>query len=177
MHLSSWGGQWVSVIGFYFNDPSLNQAEVYIFCNIFVERNKIKQKEAGVGPFKKRTNMHLFRLILMFDFVPVSGQPVCREARYGVPPLVLVDVIILRVLHRVYSVLAGLNALEVGPAPATGVHPRGGVVAQAPSDPDAAGFDLQKVASAQHAPVHFSRRQNDLQFCEKQLRGFVSLQW
>jgi hypothetical protein len=30
----------------------------------------------------------------------------------------------------------------VRPAPASGVHPRGGVVAEAPGDPRAAGFDL-----------------------------------
>ena len=38
--------------------------------------------------------------------VPVSGQPVHREAGQRVPPLVLIDVKVLRILHWVDSVLA-----------------------------------------------------------------------
>ena len=39
--------------------------------------------------------------------VAVSGQPVHREPGQRVPPLVLVDVEVLRILHWVDSVLAG----------------------------------------------------------------------
>ena len=42
------GGQVVSVLPFYSNDPSLNPAEVY---NFSVKRTKINKNEAGVGPF------------------------------------------------------------------------------------------------------------------------------
>ena len=38
--------------------------------------------------------------------VPVGGQPVRRESGQRVPPLVLVDVKVLGILHRVDSVLA-----------------------------------------------------------------------
>ena len=46
------GGQVVSVLSFYSDDPSSNPAEAYIFTAKFVfEKNENKQKEAGVGPF------------------------------------------------------------------------------------------------------------------------------
>ena len=46
------GGLVVSMLAFYSNDPSSIPAEVYnFFCKIVVEKNKNKQKEAGVGPF------------------------------------------------------------------------------------------------------------------------------
>ena len=45
------GGQVISVLAFYSNDPSSNPAEAYNFSIKFVfEKNK-KTKEAGVGPF------------------------------------------------------------------------------------------------------------------------------
>ena len=48
------GGQVVSMLAFYSDDPSLNLAVVYSFSvKIVFEKNKNKQKEAGVGPFKK----------------------------------------------------------------------------------------------------------------------------
>ena len=50
------GGQVVSVLTFYSNDPSLNPAEAYnssVKC-VF-EKNENKQKEDGVGPFFKKT--------------------------------------------------------------------------------------------------------------------------
>ena len=48
------GGQVVSMLAFYSNDPSLNPADAYSFCCYIVfERMKINKKEAGVGPFKK----------------------------------------------------------------------------------------------------------------------------
>ena len=47
------GGQVVSMLAFYSDDPSLNLAVVYSFSvKIVFEKNKNKQKEAGVGPFK-----------------------------------------------------------------------------------------------------------------------------
>ena len=50
------GGQEVSVLTFYSDDPSLNPAEAYCFSVQFVfEMNENKQKEAGVGPFLKKT--------------------------------------------------------------------------------------------------------------------------
>ena len=39
--------------------------------------------------------------------IPICWQPVRREASQRVPPLVLVDVEVLRILHRVDPVLAG----------------------------------------------------------------------
>ena len=50
-----------SVLTFYSDDTSSDPAEVYIFSVKFVfEKNKNKQKEAGVGPFlKKVTNLKM----------------------------------------------------------------------------------------------------------------------
>ena len=48
------GGLVVSVLALYSDDPSLNPTEVYNFSvKLLLKRMKIKQKEAGVGPFKK----------------------------------------------------------------------------------------------------------------------------
>ena len=45
------GGQVVSLLAFYSNDPSSNPAKVYsFFCNIVFEKNENKQKEAWFGP-------------------------------------------------------------------------------------------------------------------------------
>ena len=52
------GGLVVSVLAFYSDDPSSIPAEVYnFFCKIVVEKNKNKQKEAGVGPIFKKDFM------------------------------------------------------------------------------------------------------------------------
>ena len=49
------GGQVVSVLAFYSDDPSSNPAEVYNFSvKLLLKRTKINKKEAGVGPFKKK---------------------------------------------------------------------------------------------------------------------------
>ena len=52
----------VSMLAFYSDDPSSIPAEVYnFFCKIVVEKNKNKQKEAGVGPiFLKKTKKKLY---------------------------------------------------------------------------------------------------------------------
>ena len=43
----------VSILTFYSDDPSSNPADACIFCAKFVfEMNKIKQKEAKIGPLK-----------------------------------------------------------------------------------------------------------------------------
>ena len=48
------GGQVVSGLAFYSDDPSLNPAEAYSFSVKFVfEKNENKQKEAGIDPFLK----------------------------------------------------------------------------------------------------------------------------
>ena len=48
------GGQVVSVLAFYSDDPSSNPAETCSFSVKFVfEKNENKQKGAGVGPFQK----------------------------------------------------------------------------------------------------------------------------
>ena len=48
------GGQVVSVLAFYSNDPSSNPADAYSFSGQFVfENNENKQKEALVGQFLK----------------------------------------------------------------------------------------------------------------------------
>ena len=49
------GGQVVSVLAFYSDDPSLNPAETYsLFCNIVFENNVNNQIEAVVGPLFNR---------------------------------------------------------------------------------------------------------------------------
>ena len=49
------GGLVVSVLAFYFDDPSSIPAEVLnFFCKNIVEKNENKQKEAGVGPLLKK---------------------------------------------------------------------------------------------------------------------------
>ena len=51
------GGQVVSVLAFYSDDPSSNPADAYSFSvQIVFEKNKNKQKRGRVGPFflKKR---------------------------------------------------------------------------------------------------------------------------
>ena len=48
------GGLVVSMLAFYSDDPSSNPAEAYrFFCTMLSETNENKQKEAGVGPFKR----------------------------------------------------------------------------------------------------------------------------
>ena len=50
------GGEVVSVLAFYSNNPSSNPAEAYsFFCKIFVWKDKNIQKEAWDGPFKDST--------------------------------------------------------------------------------------------------------------------------
>ena len=50
--LGSGGGQVVSFLAFYSDDPSSNPADAYSFSIKFLfEKNANKQKEAGVGPF------------------------------------------------------------------------------------------------------------------------------
>ena len=45
------GGQVVSILAFYSDDPSSNPAEAYsFFCKLVFEKNKNKQKDR-VGPF------------------------------------------------------------------------------------------------------------------------------
>ena len=47
----------VSVLAFYFNNPSSNPAEAYNFSVNFVfEKNENEQKDAGDGPFKNIFN-------------------------------------------------------------------------------------------------------------------------
>ena len=51
------GGQVVSVLAFYSDDPSSNPAEVYNFSvKLLLKRTKINKKEAVVGPFKKKSS-------------------------------------------------------------------------------------------------------------------------
>ena len=49
------GGQVVSVLAFYSDNPSLNPAEAYssYFCKILFEKNENKQKDAVVGSYIK----------------------------------------------------------------------------------------------------------------------------
>ena len=59
------GGQVVSVLAFYSDNPSSNPADAYSFSvQIVFEKNENKQKEAGVGPFlkkKKEKNIQRWR--------------------------------------------------------------------------------------------------------------------
>ena len=55
------GGQVVSVLAFYSDDPSSNPAEVYNFSvKLLLKRTKINKKEAGVGPFFRKMFACLF---------------------------------------------------------------------------------------------------------------------
>ena len=48
------GGQVVSVLAFFSDDPSSNPSEVYNFSvKLLLKTTKINKKEARVGPFKK----------------------------------------------------------------------------------------------------------------------------
>ena len=61
------GGQVVSVLAFYSDDPSSNPAEVYNFSvKLLLKRTKINKKEAGVGPFKKNILRHPFVCLAIF---------------------------------------------------------------------------------------------------------------
>ena len=56
MQLGRGGGQVVSALVFYSDDPSSNHADVYFFSVKFVfEKSKNKQKEEGIGSFLKTT--------------------------------------------------------------------------------------------------------------------------
>ena len=58
----SGGGQVVSVLAFYSDDPSLNPAEVYSFYSVnCLKRTKINEKEAGDGQYKKQANVTIGR--------------------------------------------------------------------------------------------------------------------
>ena len=46
-------GQVVSVLAFYSDDPSSNPAEAILIVKFVLDKNENKQKEAGVGQFKK----------------------------------------------------------------------------------------------------------------------------
>ena len=51
------GGQVVSVLTFYSDNPSSNPAEVYNFSvKLLLKRTKINKKEAGVGPLEKKVS-------------------------------------------------------------------------------------------------------------------------
>ena len=73
------GGQVVSMLAFYSDDPSLNLAVVYSFSvKIVFEKNKNKQKEAGVGPFKKnnvweipKTSEYKFKFLFLLSSHPI----------------------------------------------------------------------------------------------------------
>ena len=46
----------VSVFTFYSDNPSLNPADAYSFyVKLLFEKNENKQKEPGLGPFKKQS--------------------------------------------------------------------------------------------------------------------------
>ena len=45
------GGEVVSVIAFYCDDPSWNPVEFYNFMlNLLLKRTKVNEKEVGIGP-------------------------------------------------------------------------------------------------------------------------------
>ena len=57
----------VTVLAFYFIDPSLNPAEVYIFNS--VEKNVNKQKSSSCGPFKKQDSLVKTSQLLLCRYV------------------------------------------------------------------------------------------------------------
>ena len=66
----------VSELTFYSNNLSSKPAEVYNLSVKIVEwkRTKSKQKEAGIGPFFKKT-VGMAQLFSRAKFVPVLGEP------------------------------------------------------------------------------------------------------
>ena len=55
------GGQVVSALAFYSDDPSSNPADAYRFSvQIVFEKMKINKKKAGVGPFLKKNGFMIF---------------------------------------------------------------------------------------------------------------------
>ena len=55
LFLGRGGGEVVSVLAFYSDDPSSNPAKVYKFSvKLLLKRTKINKKEAGVDPFFKK---------------------------------------------------------------------------------------------------------------------------
>ena len=67
------GGQVVSVLALYSDDPSSNPADVYSYSVKFVfEKNENKQKDAGVGPlFKTKTRA----TVLDYALLKMSSHP------------------------------------------------------------------------------------------------------
>ena len=52
----------VRVLAFYFDDPNSNPAEAFgLPVQMMLEKNKIKQKEAWVGPFFKKQTIYPFQ--------------------------------------------------------------------------------------------------------------------
>ena len=86
---------------------------------------------------------------LVTPHVAVSRESVHRETSQRIPPLVLVNIKILSVVHRVDSRGAGGGSFEVGSAPATRVVPGGPVVGQAPDHAPGPALHLKKMAPAQ----------------------------
>ena len=78
------GGQVVSMLAFNSDDPSLNPLTSTIFTvNIVIEKNENKQKEAGVGPFKK-TPMQLPLALLTFSYLGYGCmKPYIRAQLHG----------------------------------------------------------------------------------------------
>ena len=63
VELGCGGGQVVSVLAFYSDDPSSNPAEVYNFSvKLLLKRTKINKKEAGLAHFlKKCLNLYILQ--------------------------------------------------------------------------------------------------------------------
>ena len=60
-NLGRGGGQVVSMLAFYSDNPSSNPAEVYNFSvKLLLKRTKINKKEAGVGPLEKKVSPTLW---------------------------------------------------------------------------------------------------------------------
>ena len=72
--MGSGGGQVVSVLAFYSNDPISNPAKAYSFLVKFVfEKNKNKQKRPGLPIFKK--NKHSMRASFLIPLAaPQTNQ-------------------------------------------------------------------------------------------------------
>ena len=60
------GGQVVSVLALYSDDPSSNPAEGSFFEQFVVEKNLNKQKEAGVDPLKKKLESQAHNMLFPF---------------------------------------------------------------------------------------------------------------
>lgn len=82
--------------------------------------------------------------------VSIRWQSMWGVARKRIPPLILVNVIVVRICHRVHTRFTRLHSFHKGSTPASSVHPSGVIVANAPRYARSASFNASQMAT--HLP-------------------------